>query len=163
MNLLIIMTTLIQTSLGISSPAFQEGKMIPEEYTCQGKNISPPLTISHLPDKTISMVLIMDDPDAPGGGFDHWVVYDMPPTASIVQDYSDGIAANNGKGDAQYTGPCPPTGIHHYHFKIYALDAKLGTIQNADKAKVLDKMKGHILASGELIGVYTKDNESMNK
>lgn len=165
MNLLIIVLTLLQTTLGIRSPAFEEGKMIPEDYTCQGKNISPPLTITNLPKKTASMVVILDDPDAAGGGFNHWVVYNIPPTASIKEDYSGGVTANNGKGDPQYTGPCPPggSGIHHYHFKVYALDVKLDTIQNADETKVMDKMKGHILASGELVGLYIKDNESLNK
>jgi Raf kinase inhibitor-like YbhB/YbcL family protein len=164
-NLLIIMSTIIQSTLNISSPAFEEGKMIPDQYTCDGRNVSPPLTISNLPDKTVSMVLIMDDPDAPGGGFVHWVMYNIPPAAAIKEDDAPGMQAANGRGNPLYTGPCPPTGIHHYHFKIYALDEKLDFAkdENVDKSKVQEKMKGHILASGELIGLYTKDNESLNK
>src|ERR1700741_919013 len=108
MNLLIIITILLQSSIGVKSPAFEDGKMIPKEYTCEGKNISPPLTISNLSRNTVSMAIIMDDPDAPGGGFTHWVVYNIPPTASIKPDDVEGTVANNGKGDAHYTGPCPP-------------------------------------------------------
>ncbi len=157
MNLLIIMSTIIQSTLTLTSPVFEDGRLIPEEYTCEGRNINPPLYISNLPDKTVSMALIMEDPDAPGGGLVHWVMYNIPPATVIKADDAPGVQAANGKGDSHYTGPCPPTGVHHYHFKIYALDVKLDLIQNADKAKVLEKMNGHVLASAELIGLYRKE------
>jgi len=163
MNLFIILSMLVQSVMTVTSPAFEEGKMIPEEYTCQGRNINPPLTLSNIPVKTVSMAIILDDPEAPGGGFIHWVMYNIPPSSSIKQDDAAGIQAANGKGDLHYTGPCPPNEVHHYHFKIYALDVKLDVIENADKEKVLEKMKGHILATGELVGLYTKDNELLNK
>jgi len=147
----------------ITSPVFEEGKMIPEEYTCQGKNISPPLTISNIPDKTVSMVLIMDDPEAPGGGFIHWVMYNIPPVTSIKADEAPGIQGANGRGDLKYSGPCPSKGGRHFHFKIYALDVKLDVIQNADNAKVREKMQGHILATAELIGYFVKDNDTLIK
>ncbi len=161
MNLLLIVLTAMQTTMNVSSPAFEEGKTIPQEYSCQGLNNNPPLTFSQIPGNTVSLVLFMEDPDAPGGGFDHWVMFNIPPVAGIKSGEAPGTEGLNTKGDTKYTGPCPPTGVHHYHFKVYALDTKLDLEKGASKANVIENMKGHVLASGELMGVYTKDSESL--
>ena len=163
MNLLMILTTLIQSTMTLTSPVFDEVTMIPEEYTCQGMNTSPPLAISNIPDKTVSMVLIMDDPEAPGGGLIHWIMYNIPPVTSIKAGDKPGVQGTNGKDELKYTGPCPSSGVRHFHFKIYALDVKLDVIQNADNGKVQDKMKGHILATAELNGFFIKDNDVLIK
>jgi Raf kinase inhibitor-like YbhB/YbcL family protein len=166
MNFLIIIMAIIiqQTTMQVTSTAFEEGKMIPREYTCEGRNVSPPLTITHVPDKTVSFALVMDDPDAPGGTFDHWIVYNIPVKSTVLRaDTVPGVQGTNGRGNAKYTGPCPPKGIHHYHFKVYALDSKLNLKEGTSKDKLLEAMEGHILGSAELIGLYTNENEDVNK
>ncbi len=157
MNLfIIILTTFIQSTLTITSPDFQEGKMIPEKFTCEGENISPAITITKIPNEAVSMVLIMDDPDAPNGGFDHWVMFNIQPGGSINENTSPGIEGANGKGEPKYTGPCPPTGEHHYHFKVYALDVMLNLKAGVSIKTVMDEMHDHIIATGEIVGLYSK-------
>ncbi|MEO8086020.1 MAG: YbhB/YbcL family Raf kinase inhibitor-like protein [Bacteroidota bacterium] len=156
MNIVIILASLFQATLTITSPDFQEGKMIPEKFTCEGANISPALTITNIPKEAVSMVLIMDDPDAPNGGFDHWVVFNIEPGGNILENSVPGIPGVNGRGESNYTGPCPPTGEHHYHFKVYALDMMLNLKSGVSKKSVLDNIAGHVIASGEIIGLYSK-------
>jgi len=150
------MTSIIQATLTVTSPDFQDGKMIPEKFTCEGSNTSPAISITNIPKEAVSMVLIMDDPDAPNGGFDHWVVFNIEPGGNILENSVPGIEGSNGKGEAKYTGPCPPTGEHHYHFKVYALDMMLNLKIGATKKNVLENMTGHIIAWGEIVGLYSK-------
>ncbi len=154
--ILFAMTTIIKTTiLQVTSPAFNAGAMIPSQYTCEGKNINPPLSIKGIPSRARSLAVIVEDPDAVSGPFDHWVAWNIPP-GDIKQSNANGQVGKNGKGDTGYTGPCPPSGTHHYHFKVYALDTTLSLNQGADKQALLKAMQGHILATGELTGIYKK-------
>ncbi len=147
----------------ITSTAFENGGSIPARYTCDGENVSPELLWSQPPAGTECFALISDDPDAPGGMFVHWTIFNIPagkrglaegvPRSEILSDGSvQGITSYNTAG---YRGPCPPPGSpHRYYFKIYALDAKLNLTASASKAEVENAMEGHILAKGELMGLY---------
>ncbi len=150
-------------ALQISSPAFSAGESIPKKFTCDGPDVSPKLSWGDPPAKAQSFTLIMDDPDAPGGTWVHWVLYDVPadakelPEAVPKQDQlaSSARQGRNDFGKAGYGGPCPPPGKpHRYFFKLYALDTKLNLKARATKADVERAMKGHILAQAELIGKY---------
>jgi Raf kinase inhibitor-like YbhB/YbcL family protein len=153
---LLFMALVSNKTLVIESPAFGSNGVIPSKYSCNGSNINPELSIKDIPKNAISLALIMDDPDAPKGTFVHWVMWNIPVQERIAENSAPGVQGKNGKNDNKYTGPCPPSGMHHYHFKIYALDTKLDLPASTDKMALLDAMKGHIIASGELIGTYTK-------
>jgi Raf kinase inhibitor-like YbhB/YbcL family protein len=140
----------------ITSPAFDHNTMIPKKYTCQGKDVSPPLAISGIPEGTVSLALINDDPDAPMGTWDHWVIWNIKPVEEILENTAPGIQGRNSGGTNDYGGPCPPSGTHRYFFKLYALDSTLELKEGATKAKLETAMKGHILAQAELIGLYKK-------
>jgi len=141
----------------LSSPAFSNQEAIPEKYSCDGKDINPPLRIEDVPDGAESLVLIVDDPDAPNGTFDHWVVYNIPPnTSGIEEDSIPGIQGGNDFGKQNYGGPCPPSGTHRYFFKVYALDEKLDLPEGASKEEVQQEMKDHVLADVQLLGHYSK-------
>jgi Raf kinase inhibitor-like YbhB/YbcL family protein len=141
----------------ISSPSFKNKDMIPEEYTCQGRDINPPLEISGVPRNTQSLALIVDDPDAPMGTWVHWVDYNIPPEMTrINEDSAPGVQGMNSYHKLDYGGPCPPSGKHHYHFKAYALDAKLPLQRGASKADVEKAMRGHILDQADLVGMYER-------
>lgn len=154
--LLLMATALSNTRLVIKSPAFAANDFIPSKYTCTGENINPELTIDEVPPGTRTLALIVDDPDAPNGTFDHWVMWNIPPADRIRENSAPGVQGKNGKKETGYTGPCPPNGTHHYHFKIYALDISLDLDRNSDKKALLAAMNKHILASGELVGVFKK-------
>lgn len=148
------------TELQVTSDAFQNGQPIPTEFTCDGDNDTPTIKWSEPPAGTRAFALVIDDPDAPGGTFRHWGVFDIPASArSVGSQQRVGTEVNNDKGTKGYTGPCPPkgNGIHHYHFKLFALDTdKLGL--SAD-AKVVDVEKAaaqHAIAQGELVGTYER-------
>src|ERR1700761_5701035 len=111
--------------LVISSPEFIENGLIPTKYSCKGDNINPTLVIDGVPEGTQSMVLIMEDPDTAHGTFTHWVLFDILPANSIVEDSGQGVKGLNGKKEMGYTGPCPPSGVHRYFFHVYALDRGL--------------------------------------
>ena len=144
-------------TLQVSSPAFKENGMIPSKYTCEGDNINPTIYVKNIPQKAKSLALIMDDPDAPmAGGFTHWVAWNIDPAGMINEKSSQGVQGKNGGGKNGYTGPCPPGGTHHYHFKVYALNEMLTLKSGADKKQLEDAMKGHILATGEVVGLYKK-------
>lgn len=130
--------------------------MIPAKYTCVGENISPALSIEGIPEGTQSLALIMDDPDAPNGDFVHWVMWNIPVNSAIPENFAPGEQGLNGKKENKYTGPCPPSGTHHYHFKVYALNSKLDLPADTDKAGLLKGMEGHILTSGELVALFRK-------
>jgi Raf kinase inhibitor-like YbhB/YbcL family protein len=150
-------TTHIKIRLNISSPSFKHEGMIPRTYTCEGTNINPPLVIEGIPDDAICLALIMDDPDAPGGTYDHWIVWNIPPVRVIPENSTPGLEGENSSGQIGYTGPCPPSGTHRYFFKFYALDVLLDTQKGATKERVEFAMKNHTLAYGELIGMYKKE------
>jgi Raf kinase inhibitor-like YbhB/YbcL family protein len=152
-------------TLSLSSPIFQEGEDIPTEYTCNGQDISPPLTWGESPSETQSFVLIMDDPDAPGGAFTHWLLFNLPADSrelpEIVPPHNElasgALQGKNSFGKIGYGGPCPPPGsAHHYRFTIYALDQVLDLMAGASRKQVIDAITGHILARGQLTGMYQR-------
>jgi hypothetical protein len=142
--------------LTVKSPAFENNKLIPSKYTCDGDNVNPPLTIEGVPNETKSLVLIVDDPDCPTGTWDHWIVWNIPPTNKIEENTIPGTEGINTARKHSYGGPCPPWGTHRYFFKVYALDTKLSLNSNSNKKDVEKAMQGHILAKGELIGLYNR-------
>jgi hypothetical protein len=155
-------------ALTISSPAFANSGEIPSKYTCEGRDLAPPLVWSGAPAGTRSLALIVDDPDAPDPAapkrtYVHWVLYDIPPTATglpeaaTAEDLPPGT--REGRNDwnrTGYGGPCPPIGRHRYFFKLYALDTVLPDLGTPTKAELEAAMRGHILAHAELIGTYQK-------
>jgi hypothetical protein len=148
-------------SFQIRSPAFEHGKPIPAKFTCDGEDLSPELTWSGAPEGTRSFTLILDDPDAPVGTWDHWIVIDLPGdcsrlTEGIASLPGKAVAGRNGWRRSDYGGPCPPGGKHRYFFRLYALDGMLGLPAGAAKADVLKAMKGHVLAEAELMGTYAR-------
>jgi Raf kinase inhibitor-like YbhB/YbcL family protein len=149
--------------LTLTSTAFTHGSEIPAKYTCEGHDISPPLTWSGIPAEAKSLVLIIDDPDpaAPKMTYVHWVLYNIPASASSLAEAVQQLPAGtrNGLNDwrrAGYGGPCPPIGRHRYFHKLYALDTLLPDLNNPTKAALEAQMKGHVIAQGELVGTYQK-------
>jgi hypothetical protein len=142
--------------LAVTSPAFYHNKMIPKKYTCDGEDINPALKIEYVPEQAKSLVLIVDDPDAPMGTWDHWVVWNIPPTGTVGEDTAPGVQGLNSFGKHSYGGPCPPSGTHRYFFKVYALDTLLNIASNSRKKDVEKAMKDHVLAKGELVGLYSR-------
>jgi len=143
--------------LTITSPAFKHNQPIPPKYTCDGQDVNPPLNIEGIPANTKSLALIVDDPDAPMGTWDHWIVWNILPTTTTIKENT--IPGEEGLNDFRkhnYGGPCPPSGTHRYYFKVYALDTKLTLNQNSKKGDLEKEMKAHILAKGELIGLYSR-------
>ena len=155
-------------ALSLSSPVFTHNGPIPKLYTCQGKDISPALVWSGLPDGTKSIALIVDDPDAPDPAapkrtWVHWVLYNIPPSASGLQEAVNATGLPTGTRQGRndwdrtgYGGPCPPIGRHRYFHKLYALDVVLQDLKQPTKATLLEAMKGHILEQVELVGTYQK-------
>lgn len=145
-----------QIGLTVISPAFGYGGDIPRRYACEGKNINPSLSVEGFPSNTRSLALIVEDPDAPKGTFDHWLVWDIPPNEAIAEGSVPGVSGRNGFGKTGYGGPCPPSGRHRYFFRVYALDTFLELSSGSGKEALIQAMEGHILASGELMGYYHK-------
>jgi Raf kinase inhibitor-like YbhB/YbcL family protein len=155
-------------SIKITSTAFQAGGSIPSKYTCEDRDLSPPLAWSGAPPGTKSFALIVDDPDAPDPAkpqrvYVHWVVYNLPAaTVALAENASKkglpkgAVQGKNDWGKAEYGGPCPPIGRHRYFFKLYALDTELTGLSSPTKGDLERVMKGHVLDSGELIGTYQK-------
>ena len=149
------METIVKTgTLVVSSPDFKADDFIPTKYTCEGGNMSPGLTITNIPSETQSLTIIMDDPDAAKGIFDHWIVWNISPNDRILENMIPGAEGKNGYGKIGYNGPCPPSGTHHYHFRVYALDSKLEISEGSDRKTVERAMHGHVLAFGKLVGLY---------
>ena len=154
--------------LTLESSAFKQGATIPRQYTCDDKDLSPPLKWSGAPDKTRSLALIVDDPDAPDPAapkmvYVHWVLYDIPTSVTMIEQNGEKAllkaGARQGKNDwsrTGYGGPCPPIGRHRYFFKLYALDAMLGDLGTPTKKDLEKAMQGHILATAELMGTYQR-------
>jgi Raf kinase inhibitor-like YbhB/YbcL family protein len=151
-------------AITITSAAFSEGGMIPRDYTCDGRDISPPLAWNGIPEGTKGLALICDDPDAPMGTWVHWVMFNIPATANelpqgIPPEQVLESGARHGINDFRkfgYGGPCPPGGTHRYYFNVYALDTELVEKPGISKAELLKAMEGHILAEGQLMGRYAR-------
>ena len=150
--------------LQIQSSAFEHNGMIPKKYTCDGEDVSPELSWTGVPESTKSLALISDDPDAPMGTWVHWVLYDLPPSVKELQENfpKDKTLSNGAKQGITdfkrigYGGPCPPSGVHRYFFKLYALDTKLNLEAGATKEQLLKAMEGHVIGQGELVGKYSR-------
>lgn len=168
LTILFPVAVLGEPSMNLTSSAFTQQGEIPRVYTCEGKDVSPPLAWSDLPPGTRSLALIVDDPDAPDPAapkrtWVHWVLYNIPPTATdFAEDItSAGLPAGTKEGlndwkRTGYGGPCPPIGRHRYFHKLYALDTILPDLGKAGKAQLESAMQGHILAKSELVGTYQK-------
>jgi len=151
-------------ALKITSTAFKHGEMIPSKYTCDGENSSPPLDFQGIPEEAKSLVLIVDDPDAPIGTWVHWVVYNLSSaTGSLEENFPPSaepvLGVRHGKNSWRkfgYGGPCPPGGTHRYFFKLYALDIFLDLMPGAKKKDVEAHMNGHVLAEAQLMGTYKR-------
>jgi len=143
----------------ITSKAFAHMKPIPTKYTCKGNDINPPLEFANLPEGTESLVMIMDDPDAPMGTWDHWILWNMDPADGAIRENSvpnGSVQGKNSWGRNDYGGPCPPSGTHRYFFKLFALDCKLELAAGTIKGRVEKAMEDHILAEAELVGLFSK-------
>lgn len=148
----------------IESRDFKEGEPIPSKFTCEGSNISPQLSWTCETEGVKTYVLIVEDPDSPSGNFTHWIVYNIPsrvnslmqnstPTKNVPDEI---LMGTNDFGRIGYGGPCPPSGIHRYFFRMYGLNTAVHLDSGATKREVLKKMEGHIIARGELMGTYQK-------
>lgn len=136
---------------------FEQGEKIPVKYTADGDDVSPPLEITGVPAEAESLVLIMDDPDAPSGDWVHWVVFNITVRMNKIDEGdSPGVVGVNSWGRNDYGGPSPPSGIHRYFFKVYVLDVELNLDEGAEKDDVVRVMEGHVLDNGELMGVYSR-------
>jgi Raf kinase inhibitor-like YbhB/YbcL family protein len=164
LSLLMLMFSAVSASgeeatMKISSPAFGHNGYIPEKHTCDGQDVNPPLLIEGVPPGTKSLALIVDDPDAPVGTWVHWVVWDIRPETKEIREGAVPQGAGQGVNDFRkhdYGGPCPPSGVHRYFFKLYALDTVLGLGERAKKADLEKAMKGHVIGQAEIIGRYRR-------
>jgi Raf kinase inhibitor-like YbhB/YbcL family protein len=146
-------------AIKISSTAFTQNGSIPAKYTCDGSDVSPPLTFENIPPGAKSLALIVDDPDAPAGTWVHWVVWNIGPAVKEIKENSLPSGAQEGMSDFRkrgYGGPCPPGGTHRYFFKLYVLDTTLTLGPNTTKAMLEQAMKKHVMAQSELIGKYKR-------
>ena len=151
-------------TISVSSSTFPEGGTIPAKYTCDGNDVSPPLKWTGVPEATKSLALISDDPDAPVGTWVHWVMWNVPPSVGeLAEDVSPKAELPDGSRQGisdfrrpGYGGPCPPSGVHRYYFKLYALDTMLDLPSSTRKADLLKAMKGHVLTEGQLMGKYSR-------
>ena len=149
----------------IKSSAFENQQEIPVAYTCDGENISPPLEISDVPENAASLVLMVDDPDAPPQfkNFTHWIVWNISPDTTeilendVPQEAEEGL---NDNGELGYTGPCPPSGEHHYRFRLFAIDRTLTLTDEAKRGDLEDQLKDGVLEVAELVGSYKRGDEN---
>lgn len=143
--------------LKVKSSAFEPNELIPRRYTCDGENVNPPLIIEEIPEGTRSLALVVDDPDAPLGTWDHWVVWNIPSASKEIRENTvPGVEGVNDFRKHSYGGPCPPSGTHRYFFKAYALDTKLNLGANSRRKDLEKAMEGHVLTKGELVGRYSR-------
>ena len=143
----------------LKSPAFSQNGVVPAKYTCDGQNISPPLQIAEVPERAKSLVLICDDPDAPGTTWTHWTVWNIDPTTTEIVEGKTSAGSTQGVtdfGEVGYGGPCPPSGEHRYFFKLYALDTDLALSYHAKKEDIEKAMAGHVIDQTQLVGVYSR-------
>ena len=147
------------TDFDLTSPAFDEGQPIPERFSCDGDNVSPPLDWSSVPEGTRSLALILHDPDAPSGDFTHWVGWNIDPgTGGLEEGAHATVEGANGFGENGYGGPCPPPGhgAHRYFHELFALDTELDLEEGASREQLEDAIEGHVLEGAELIGTYER-------
>lgn len=150
--------TYLEGFMEVTSSAFEYGQSIPKKFTCQGQNISPALEIKNLPENTVSIAIVMDDPDAPSGTFDHWLAWNIAPTPQIEEGAKFTGEGKNGFGKIGYGGPCPPLGREHrYFFKVFALDAFLQLPAGSNKEKLFRLIKPHLIDEAELMGTFQKE------
>lgn len=150
--------------MDITSSAFKDGAMIPEKYTCDGPNISPPLKWSNAPEETKTFAIICEDPDAPSGIWVHWILFNLPESVKELGENLPAIGklpvgAKQGKNDfgkIGYRGPCPPRGIHRYFFQVYALTKELDLEPGISKSELIRAMEGNILSEGQMMGKYQR-------
>jgi Raf kinase inhibitor-like YbhB/YbcL family protein len=143
----------------VTSPSFQEGGMIPIRFTCDGENINPRLEITDVPEETVALALIMEDPDAPTGTFYHWVLWNIDPTLAQIEEDSvpkDAVEGKNSGGKNSYLGPCPPSGTHRYIFRIFALREKLNLSSSTTAFELEGAIQGRTWEVSELSGLYTR-------
>jgi Raf kinase inhibitor-like YbhB/YbcL family protein len=147
--------------LKITSTGFVNNGSIPAKYSCEGEEVNPPLLIANIPPGTKSLAIILHDPDAAvKGGFTHWVMWNIEPANNkIPENFKGAEQGLNGAGKPGYKGMCPPSGTHHYHFRVYALDTKLQLDKKTNKTDLENGMKGHILAEDDLVGLYKKSKQ----
>lgn len=155
-------STPAKTALTLSSPDFAQGTAIPSSYTCKGQNFNPPLHIVGTPPRTLSLALIMHDPDSVNGDFVHWLMWDIPPSTKAITANSVPVGAvqgANGSGQPKYMGPCPPagTGTHRYMFELYALDDLVNLPPGSNRAELEKTMENHVLAKTTLTGLFSAD------
>lgn len=146
----------------LTSPAFEAGSAIPEKYTCEGANVSPPLKMSGAPDVAISLALVLHDPDAPDGDYLHWTMWNINPNATVIAENKVPVGAMQGKNDAGsegYTGPCPPsgTGTHHYVFDMYVLSSILNLPAGASRQEVMQAIRMHAIGKTQLTGTFSAE------
>ena len=144
--------------INVSSAAFQAGGTIPARFTCKGANLNPPLQFQGIPKAAKSLVLIVDDPDAPGGLFTHWLIWNIDPGTTQLREKSVPVGAIEGTNDfgkRGYGGPCPPSGTHRYYFRVFALDQKMDLKSGAKRSAVDRALKDHVLARGELMARFS--------
>lgn len=144
------------STMKLSSSAFGDGKGIPPAHTCDGADSIPPLDIAEIPTNAKSLALVMDDPDAPVGTWDHWIVWNIPTGTKKITGQPEGVPGKNSWGRTNYGGPCPPSGTHRYFFKLYALDVMLDIPAGSDKSQLIKAMQGHIVATATLMGTYQR-------
>lgn len=159
---LVPVAPLLNISMKIESSAFENNQPIPPTYTCDGENTSPPLMISGVPKEAKSLALVVDDPDAPRGLWVHWTTWNIAPDTKEIPENSVLRGAMEGMtdfGKPGYGGPCPPSGTHRYFFKLYALDTMLDVPMETDKIELEAAMIGHVVASSELIGLYSRQRK----
>jgi Raf kinase inhibitor-like YbhB/YbcL family protein len=149
-------TVAVKTVLEITSPSFKHEGWIPKVYSCEGEGKRPELTIGGVPHEVKSLCIIVEDPDAPGGIFTHWLAWNIPPAETITTDSTPGQEGLNSRGAMGYTPPCPPNGVHRYFFKVFALDKILNMSGKFNKLSLEHAMEGHVIAYGELMGKYQK-------
>lgn len=141
-------------TLNVTSKAFADGDFIPKKYTCDGINVSPPFEISFIPNETVSLAIIMEDPDAPISTWYHWLIWNLPVSHHIDENDAHGVQGLNDFSRRFYCGPCPMSGVHNYVFKIYALDSFLNLPPNTKRKDLELEISRHLLAYGELSGFY---------
>jgi Raf kinase inhibitor-like YbhB/YbcL family protein len=140
--------------LFVKSPVFENGKKLPLKYTCDGEGINPPLIVDGIPSEAKSLVLVIQDPDAPSGNFVHWLVWNISTIGKIDENSIPGIEGRNSSGRIHYSSPCPPSGTHRYIFKVFALNLQLELHEGATKKELDQSIHGHIVAKGEIIGLF---------
>jgi Raf kinase inhibitor-like YbhB/YbcL family protein len=146
-------------AMTITSPAFANGGAIPQKYTCNGASVTPPLEFVNVPQTAHSLALEVTDPDAPNGTFTHWLVWNIPTNVTRFKEDdvpADVIQGLNGFGTSKWGSPCPPSGVHHYVFDLYALDNTLGLTSSQGRDDFENAIKGHVVAQAKLVGMYGK-------